>query len=128
MANNAAAAYRMGGRDILVLNEYFADGTTLTFDTGRDYAGEYVYIRLYRNLASISLPLQFLYLSESYQTNWTHRSLLLLTTTLQAIDTSIPTNWQIRALSGGGFAIQNSSGSDYYMIAFISELRHTDAE
>jgi len=133
MANNAAAAYRMGGRSMLVNNVVIAIDEEKTFDTGRIYTNSYIQIRGFASFASHALPYivhadsPSIYLISSYG-SWGFECICQITSTATKFETH-ESGLTIKSVNAGGFIIKNDGGAaPIYVTALITEIRNLTAE
>jgi len=125
MANNAAAAYRYGGREMLINNQSLAAGASLIFDSERDYRNSYLYIRGFTRGISTSLPFRIEPSQPDFGTQggW---KLTLITDILSTTAQDLLDNGDLVIFGNndGGFTIRNDDLVDtYYFTLLISEIR-----
>ena len=119
MANNAAAAYRLGGRVMLIDNQQITGPGSYTFDSDRDYRLSYIDIKAKYGLVTQALPQR---LGASW--GWDFETVIQITTTQQNLDFVTPDGaWDVKAQNLGGFTIINRTALDFYFTAIVTELR-----
>jgi hypothetical protein len=122
MANNAAAAYRLGGRSLFINNEGITGGDTVSYDTDRDYRNSYVFWLGNANTSSSKYAIPYTENDSAYvRPAW-----MQITTTYQ--DLSSGSGLQIRARNpadGGGIQIKSNYGVGviYYLMGILVEMR-----
>jgi len=133
MANNAAAAYRYGGRSMLVDNMVIAIDEEKTFDVDRIYTNSYIHIRGFASFVSHALPYivhadsTSIYVISSYG-SWGFECICKITSTATKFE-SHTSGLTIKSVNAGGFIIKNDGGAaPIYVTALITEVRNLAAE